>query len=140
DHEAIAYFCVSLINVVHQLPILYSAQYLDGSSVADSQFRLLEWPDGRKRLINGTRFGVVYYPSEFVQDLLTQIKKYRRRKFYRHQTEDRWFLDHIGEAIQSAQWLDASFLVLSISQHLGPSRLDEEIRAALDLSLHLTTH
>src|SRR5262245_59876303 len=80
DHEAIAGFCTSLLKHVSKLPILYYAQYLDTWSVADSRFRLLEWSDGRKRQIYGASFGVVFYPSEFSENLLAQVKKYRRRK------------------------------------------------------------
>jgi hypothetical protein len=137
DQKAAQRLSSALINAAPELPIVYYAQYLDSWSVADSRFRLLDWPDGRKRQICGDMFGMVFYPSEFCQALLTQIKRLRRRKLYRDQAEDRWFLDHMREALQAALWLEKPFLVVSISKWLGPSRQDEEIRAALDLPIEL---
>jgi hypothetical protein len=44
-------------------------------------------------------------------------------------------LDHLSEAIQAAGWLQKPFLVVSISECLGPSRHDDEIKAVLDLPM-----
>lgn len=137
-HKAIEEFSLSLINTAPDLPILYYARYLDSWDVADSRFSLLQWPDGRRRQICGDLFGLVFYPSEFCQSLLAQIKTLRRKKLYRKQYIYRWFLDHVREALLSALWLEAPFLVVSISQCLGPSRDDEQIRQSLDLAMPLT--
>src|SRR5262249_27256619 len=120
------------------LPVLYYAQYLDSWDVADSRFRLLKWRDRRSRQIFGSMFGLVFYPSRFCEDLLSQIKSYRKTRIYRDQSEDRWFLDHMQEAINAALWLKAPFLVVSISECLGPSRDNEEIQAALNAALGLS--
>jgi hypothetical protein len=137
DLKAIEDLCSALIEAARDLPVVYYAQYIDAWSVADSRFRLLEWPDGRRRQIYGSGFGMAFYPSTFCQDILAQIKRFRRRRLYRNQAEDRWFLDQMKEAIEAALWLRAPFLVVSISQCLGPSREDEEIKAALDTPLGL---
>jgi hypothetical protein len=135
DHKDIVKFCTQLLDAVRDLPVLYYAQYLDAWSVADSRFFLLEWPDGRRRQICGANYGMVFYPSRQRDALLAQIKKKRRTKLYRTQTEDRRYLDHLKDAIEDALWLEAPFLVVSISQCLGPSRQDDEIKAALDLPI-----
>jgi len=137
DHRGIAGLCLALINAARNLPVVYYAQYLDGWSVADSRFGLLEWSDGRKRQICGDTFGLAFYPAPICQDLLAQMKRIRRRRHYRNQAEDRWFLERIREAIDAALWLEVPFLVVSISQCLGPSRHDQEIRAALDTTIGL---
>jgi hypothetical protein len=138
DHKAIADFCLSLIKAVTDLPVVYYSQYLDSWSLANSMFRLLEWPDGRRRELCGGSFGLAFYPSEFCRELLAQIKALRRRKIYRNQTEDRWYINQMQEALSSALWLEAPFMVLSISQYVGSSRQDDEIRAALNRSMGLT--
>ena len=84
------------------------------------------WPDGRRRHICGDQFGLVFYPSAFCQELLAQIRAFRKRRLYREQSEDRWFIDHIFEALHSALRLEAPFLIVSISQCLGPSRYNDE--------------
>lgn len=137
DHKDIADFCVTLINAARDLPVLYYAQYLDGWSVGNSMLWLLEWPDGRRCQICGSEYGLSFYPSEHGPDLLAQIKKKRRMKFYRTQSEDRWYLNQVQEAIDYALGLQADFLVVSISQCLGPSRLDEEVKAALETQIGL---
>jgi hypothetical protein len=139
DHRAIADFCSSLINAATDLPVIYYARFLDTWTVADSRFWLLEWPDGRRRQVCGESFGFAFYPSEFSQGLLAQIRAFRRRKLYRNQSEDRWFLDQMREALHSALWLEARFLVVEISQCLGASRHDDEIRAALNWSIEQTS-
>ena len=106
QHEEIRAFCKSLIGASRELPVHYYAQYLDGWSVADSRFMLLDWPDGKRRQIFGTEHGIAFYPSDCCQSVLEQIAKWRRRKVYRTQTEDRWYLDHMREAIQAALWLE----------------------------------
>lgn len=131
DREATDRFCEALIGSARELPILYYASYVDGWNTADQRFHLLEWPDGAMRQIYGDDYGVAYYPGTFREALLAQIKTARRRKYYRDQPEDRWYLEHINDAIESASWLQAPILVVAISQFLGPSRYNEEIEAAL---------
>jgi hypothetical protein len=138
DHKDIEKFCAALVRASRELPVLYYAQYLDSWSVGDMQFRLLEWPDGKRRQIGGSNFGVVFYPSRYSNEFLAQIKRWRRRRVYRNQAEDRWYLDHIREAIEDALWLDSSFLVVSISECIDASRQDEEIRESLDKPIDLT--
>lgn len=132
DQPAIKAFCLSLIRSAHSLPIVYYSQFLDAWTTADSRFSWLEWPDGRRRQIAGDWFGIAFYPSEFSDDLLAQLARFRRSKAYRTQSEDRWFLDHMREAISSALWLETPFLVVAISQHLGPGRTDDEILAFIN--------
>jgi hypothetical protein len=131
DRQEIDKFCKTLIASARDLPILYYATYLDGWSMAGAQYRLLEWPDGVWRQICGDSYDLAYYPFAFRDDLLSQIKACRRRKFYREQAEDRWYLDQIRNAIGDALWLEAPFLVVSVTEWLGPTRHDEDIRAAL---------
>jgi len=131
DREAADRLCQTLIAAALDLPIVYHAAYVDGWNTADQRFHLLDWPDGATRHIYGDDHGLAYYPGAFRESLLAQIKTARRRKFYRDQREDRWYLDHIHDAIDSASWLRAPFLVVSISRFLGPSRYDEDIEAAL---------
>lgn len=131
DRREIDEFCKTLIASARDLPILYYAAYIDGWSMAGMQYRLLEWSDGARRQICGDEHDLAYYPFAFRDDLLSQIKAARRRKFYRTQTEDRWYLDHVRDAIDSALWLEAPFLVVSVTEYLGPTRHDEDIRAAL---------
>jgi hypothetical protein len=119
---------VKLIEASRDLPFLYGASYIDGNFM---YFHLLEWPDDKTRLICGDPFSIAFYPSLFCEDILTQIKSDRRCKFYRENQENRWYLERIKDAIESALWLQAPFLVVSISQCLGPTRYDEEIKAAL---------
>jgi hypothetical protein len=140
DHTAIADLCSALINAARDLPVVYYAQYVDSRSVADSRFRLVEWPDAKRRWIFGSTFGMVYYPSRHYESVLVQIKSKRRTKLYRTQTEDRWYLDHLKEATEAAIWLQAPFLVVSVSECLGGGRDDEEIKAALDMPIGLTKH
>ena len=137
DHQALEDLCVALIRASRELPVLYCAQYLDCWTVADSRFCILDWPDERRRQIYGSAYGLAFYPSKFSLDLLTQIKKCRRRRFYRNQSEDRWFLDQMKEAIEAALWLESPFLTVSISECLCPSRHDEEIKASLKKSIVL---
>ncbi|MGO8752406.1 MAG: hypothetical protein ACLQNE_41230 [Thermoguttaceae bacterium] len=133
DHKDLEEFCVHLLDGAHELPVLYYAQYLDAWSVADSRYCcLLEWPDGIRRQVYGSSYGLAFYPSCHCDALLAQIKKMRRTKAFRTQTEDRWYLEHLKAATEAALWLQAPFLVVSISQCLGPSRDDDEIEAALD--------
>ncbi len=134
DHKAIEGLCTSLINAARELPVVYYAQYLDSWSVANSPFSLLKWPDGRRRYICGDSHGLVFYPSEFYRDLLEQIKRFRRRRFYRDQAEDRWFLQQMREALDCGLWLETPSLVVSINEPLGPSEV-EEIEAAVNLSI-----
>jgi hypothetical protein len=117
------------------LPVLYDAQYLDAWSVGDSRFWLLEWPDGKRKRLSGDNYGVAFYPSRHCDFFLTQIKKKQRTKMYRTQTEDRWYLNHLSDAIECALWLQAPFLVVAIGEYLDGSRHDDEIKAALDLPL-----
>jgi hypothetical protein len=135
DHHDIESFCVRLIGAAYELPVLYYAQYIDAWSVADSRYRLVDWPDGQRLQVYGSGYGLVFYPSQHRESFLSQIKKRRQTKVYRQQTEDRWYLDHLSEAIQAAGWLPTPFLVISISRCLGGSRYDEEIKAALDLPI-----
>jgi hypothetical protein len=138
DHADIERFCVTLTNAARQLPVLYYAQYLDSWSVGWSQFRLLRCADGVRRQICGSDFGVVYYPSRFCADLLAQVQKWRRKRAYRDQAEDRWYLDHVKEALAVGLNMQVPFLVVSVSQGLGGSRYREEILAALDRAFNLT--
>jgi hypothetical protein len=133
DQKDIQKFCVTLIAHTRKLPVLYYSQYLDSWSVADCRFRLLKWPDGKWRQVCGAGFGLVFYPSKFALAFLEQIKETRRTRANRTQPEDRWFIDHVAEAIQSALWLEAPFLVVSLSEVLGASRTDEDIKAALEV-------
>jgi hypothetical protein len=132
DHRVIEALCRSLIGAAHSLPIVYYSRYLDGSTVADSRFSLLQWPDERRRQISGDWFGVAFYPSQFREDLLAQISKCRRRRHYRDQNENRWYLEQLREALSFATWVESPSLVVSISQVLGPSRGDEEILDAVE--------
>ena len=135
DHKDIEEFCLHLLDTALNLPVLYYAQYLDAWTVADWRFSLLEWSDGRRLQICGAGYGIAYYPSGQCDSLLAQIKKKQRTKLYRTQTEDRWYVDHLKDAIETALWLEAPYLVVSISQCLGPSREDDEIKAALNLPI-----
>ncbi len=135
DRKDIEGLCTTLIGAARSLPVVYYAEYLDSWDVANSRFRSLPWPDGKKREICGSGFGMAWYPSRHAEAFLTQIKRLRRSKLYREQAEDRWFVDHIKEALEVARWLQAPFLVVAISQCLGPSRLDEEIKKALDMPI-----
>ena len=137
DHKRIQVLCDALISAAHELPVLYSAQYLDSWSVADSRFEMLKWPDRRRRQLCGDANGLVFYPSAFRANLLRQIERLRRTKRYRSQEEARWFVDQVREALRAPEWLKAPFLVVAISQCLGGSRLDEEIRAALTKPIRL---
>lgn len=137
DHKDIEELCTKLIGAAHKLPVVYYAQYLDGWSVANSSCRLLECPDGKRRLIFGSGFGLAFYPSRYCHDLLAQLTRLRRRKLYRTQAEDRWFLDQAREASEAAIWLQRTFLVVYISQSVGASRYDEEIKAAIDTPIGL---
>ena len=110
DRREIDAFCKPLIAAAHELPILYYAAYVDGWSMAGQQHHLLEWPDGLRRQICGNEHDIAYYPSAFRDDLLSQIKTARRRKFYRTEIEVRWYLDHVHDAIDAALWLKAPFL------------------------------
>ena len=140
DHADLEKLCAALIRAGRKLPVLYYAQYLDSWSVGGSNFWLLEWPDAKKRVINGSNYDLVFYPSQFAPDFLGQIKKRQRTKLYRTQSEDRWYLDHVRDAIQSPLWLQAKFTVLSIKETLDGSRLDDEIKAALEKPIDLTIH
>jgi hypothetical protein len=135
DHKDIEKFCLHLLDTALNLPVLHYAQYLDAWTVADSRFSLLEWPDDRRRQICGAGYGIAFYPGGHCESVLAQIKKKRRTKLYRTWTEDRWYLDHLKDAIEAALWLEAPYLVVSISQCLGPSREDGEIKAGLDLPI-----
>jgi hypothetical protein len=137
DHLDIERFCRQLIGAAHELPIAYYAQYINGWSVGNSFFHLLQWPDGLQRQVCGSAFGFVYYSSAHWQSVRAQIEKRRRTKVYRSQAEDRWYLDHVKEAIEHVVWLESPFLVIAISQCLAPSRLDEEMVAALQMPLKL---
>jgi hypothetical protein len=137
DHEDIAAFCQTLVRVARELPVVYYAQYLDGWSVANSMFRLLQCPDGKRRWVCGDQFSFVFYPSIFSQYFLSAIKRMRRTKMYRTQAEDRWYLDRVSEATESALWLRAQFLVVSVSECIGGSRLDEDLKAALETPIAL---
>jgi hypothetical protein len=141
DHKDIEHLCRALMRGARKLPILYNAQYLDSWSIGSSQFRLLDWPDHKERLICGANFNLAYYPGHFSQDLLTQIKNWRRKRVYRIQAEDRWYLDHVREAMEVARWLDARSVVVSIDELIGASRLDVEIKESLQSSIDLSkTH
>jgi len=140
DHKDIEKFCVHLLGAAHDLPVLYYAQYLDARTVADCRFSLLESPEGRRLQICGAGYGIAFYPSGHCESVLTQIEKKRRTKLYRTWTEDRWYLDHLKDAIEAALWLEAPFLVVSISQCLGPSREDDGIKAALELPIGRGTY
>ncbi|RIK72879.1 MAG: hypothetical protein DCC68_25780 [Planctomycetota bacterium] len=131
DHRAIEALCRSLIERAHASPVIYYAQYLDARTVADSRFSLLEWLDNVRRQICGDYFGMAYYPSRFREPLLEQIAKFRRRRVYRTQAEDRWYLQHVSEALCAMDWVESASVVIAISEHLGPSRTDEDILDAL---------
>lgn len=131
DHRDLAKLCETLIGAAHHLPVLYSDRYLDGWSSGGLQLDLLGWPDSRRRVICGDGFDLAFYPSRDREAFLMRIKNGRRTKPYREQLERRWHLDRLKEAIESASWLDAPSLVVSINQLLGPTRFDEEIAAAL---------
>jgi hypothetical protein len=135
DHQALEQLCMSLVNASRNLPVLYYAQYLDPWTVADSRFHLLQWPDARRLHICGSTFGLAFYPSRFSHDFLEEIEKLRHAEFYHSQAEDRWYLDHVKEAIDTALWLEDKFLVVCISECIGPTRHDEEIKASLDSSI-----
>jgi hypothetical protein len=137
DHEDLNRLCTGLVNAARKLPILYYAQYLDSWSVADARFQPVKWLDGRRRQICGSHHGLVFYPSKFAQDFIEQIGRLRNSQIYQNQTEDRWYLDRLKEAIDAALWLQARFLVVSFSEVIGPSRDDDEIRAALEASIGL---
>lgn len=131
DRRAIDAICKPLIVAARGLPMLYYAAYVDGWSMAGQQHHLLEWPDGVRRQLCGDEHDLAYYPHAFRDDLLSQIKSARRCKFYRENAESRWYLDHIREAIDAALWLNAPFLVVSITEFLGPTRHNEDIEASL---------
>ena len=135
DHTDIESFCVRLISAAYELPVLYYAQYIDAWSVADSRYRLVDWPDGQRLQVCGSNYGLVFYPSQYRESFLSQIKKRRQTRLYRKQAEYRWYFDHLNEAIQAAGWLQAMSLVVSISRCLGASRHDDEIKAALHLPI-----
>jgi len=137
DHEDLEHLCVALINAARNLPVLYYAQYLDPWTVGNSMFQLMKYSDGRMRRICGSDFDLVFYPSRFSKEFLHEIDRWRQTEDYRKQSEDRWYLDHVGEAIASVLWLDGRFLVLSISETLGASRLDDEVQAALEVPIQL---
>jgi hypothetical protein len=132
DREDFAELCVYLLDAAHELPVLYYAQYLDTRSVADSRWCFLEWPDGIRRQVYGDDYGMAFYPSCHCDALLAEIRKKRRTKAFRTQTEFRWYLERLKDAVEDALWLHSPFLVVSISKCLGPSRCDDGIRAALD--------
>jgi hypothetical protein len=131
DQKDTQHLCERLIAAARNLPVLYYGAYIDGWSVANSMTHRLRWPGGTRREICGFSFSLAFYPSRFCEDILNQINRLRRTKLYRKQAEDRWFVDHIREAIQAALWLDLTFLVVAISEVGGPSRCDEEIKAAV---------
>lgn len=135
DHCDLENLCVRLISAAYELPVLHYSQYIDTWSVADSRYHLIDWPDGQRLQVCSSNYGLAFYPSHYRDSFLSQIKKRRRTKSYREQTEDRWYLDHLSEAIEAPAWLQAPFLVVSISKCLGGSRHDEEIKAALELSI-----
>jgi hypothetical protein len=138
DHRDIDDLCVALLRASRKLPVYYYAQYLDSWSIGRSMYRLLDWPDGMKRLILGSAFSLVFYPSRYSQEFLAQIKRRRRTKLYRNQREDRWYLDQVKEAFESALWLEDNFIVVSIDECIEPSRYDDEIKAALESPIDLT--
>src|SRR5580704_19762038 len=86
DHTAIESFCVRLIGAAYALPVLYYAQYNDAWSVADSRYRLVDWPDGQRLQVYGAGYSLVFYPSLHRESFLSQITKRRRTKVYRQQT------------------------------------------------------
>jgi hypothetical protein len=137
-HRDIERLCLLLVKAAYSLPVVYYAQYVDGWTVADSIFSLLEWPDGCRRHICGDMFGVAFYPSQFRENLLTQITKSRKRRHYREYDENRWYLNHVQEALAAFSWVDGPSLVVSISQTLGPSRSDDDIFGSLEHPIAFT--
>lgn len=135
DHQDIAHFCTDLIDATRELPVFYHAQYLDAGSIGLYLSDQLKSLDGKRRLVCGSGYHFAFFPSEHHGTLLTQIRKMRRRSFYRQQRETRWFLEHLYEAIDTVLWLECPFLVVAIDQVLGPSRWDEELKAGLDTPL-----
>jgi hypothetical protein len=138
DYKDIEHLCQALVKAARKLPVHYYAQYLDPWTVADSIFGLLKWPDGRRRQICGACFGLAFYPSRFAHEVLAEIEGLRLTEVFRSQAEDRWFLEHVKEAIDSALWLRDRFLVVCVSEVIGPSRHDDEVKAALELPLGLS--
>ncbi len=128
DHRAIAHFCKNLLAGARKLPVVYYASYVDAWDVADSRFTLLTWPDGVRGQICGADVGLAFYPSRFAADLLKQIPTMAD-----HQAEDRWYLARVKDAIDAASCLEREFLVVCISEVIGPSRTDEQILAALEV-------
>ncbi len=137
DHRDLAALCEALIGMAQHFPILYSARYLDGWSTGALRGLGWDWPDSRPRLICGDGYDLAYYPSRDRESFLAQIKSVRRTKLYREHPEERWYVDHLNEAIKAPLWLDLPFLVVVIGQILGPTRHDEEIQAALRMRIEL---
>lgn len=137
DHANLATLGKSLIAAAYELPVIFYSQYIDAWTVADARFSLVRWPDGKRRQIYGSSHGMVFYPSSMVSDFLSQIKSYRSTNLYQKHSEDRCYLDRLAEAIEAPLWLKAPFIVVGISQAIGASRLDDEIRAALEMPIRL---
>lgn len=134
DHGKLATFCEFLISKAEKLPVLYYAKYLDPwSSCAEAMS--INQPDGKRRVIFGKDYDMAFYPYCFRHNLMDHIKTRSTDDAIRTQPERRWYLNHLNEATETALWLDAPFLVVTVSQVLGPSRHDEEIEESLELPL-----
>jgi hypothetical protein len=136
DHKDIDDLCVALVRASRKLPVYYYAQYLDSWSVFSSMYSQLEWPDGKKRLICGSAFNLVFYTSRYSEEFLAPIKR-RRTKRYRTPVEDRWYLDRVKEAFEATLWLEGNFVVVSFDECIEGSRLDDDIKAALQSPIDL---
>jgi hypothetical protein len=134
DHRDTEALCRRLITVARDLPVVYYAQYLDAWE-NETRFSRVGWPDQRYRHVWGSPFSLAFYPSKHGEALMSEIKRRRRTKLWRTESEVRWYLEHLHEAIRSAMWLKERFVVVAVNELLGASRYDEEIKAALHLPL-----
>jgi hypothetical protein len=138
DHVAIEALCRSLMGQADASPITYYAQYLDRWNTASERLHLLKASDGVRRLICGSQFSVVFYPARFHDEIHAEIAKARRRQHYQTYHENRWYLEHVREAMEMAKRTDSSSVVISIDHAIAPSRYDDEFHDSLTLTLGLT--
>ena len=138
DRTALDTLVYQVLDVVHRLPIIHYSSFLNAWEGPDLLGRFTDWPDDVRREILGNRYNLTYYPSEFSDVFVRQVDQVRNLEQFRDLPGVRQFLGHLREALVAPNWLESSSVVLAVCDSLGPTRLDEEIRASLTTRLDIT--
>ena len=112
DHKDLEEFCVGLLDAAHELPpySITPSTLMPGRSL--TRGTVFYWNGQMERGVKSTDQTTAwpFTPRAIAMFFLAAIKKMRRTKAFRTHTEDRWYLEHLKDAIEAALSAKGSLL------------------------------